>query len=180
MKRTALIAVLLGSLVVPGVAFAQNGAGQERANAARACKALKASMGEALFRQTYGTADSNHRNAMGKCVSRWMKERNAARQSARTACEAERNDANFAATHGGKSFQEFYGGGKGRGAAFRNCVATKMGATLTTTRRETVNAARQCKTERSTMGETAFRTEYGTNASDRNAFGKCVSKKTNA
>jgi hypothetical protein len=154
MKRRALIAALLATLVVPAVAMAQDGAGQDRANAARTCKAQKTSMGEALFRQTYGTAESNHRNAMGKCVSRAMAERKAARQTARAACAAE------------------------RGPTFRTCVAAKMGATLTAGNRETVNAARRCKAERRTMGEAAFRAEYGKNASDRNAFGKCVSKKT--
>ena len=37
-------------------------------------------------------------------------------------------------------------------------------------------AAKQCSTERSAMGSTAFKLLYGTNASKSNAFGKCVSK----
>lgn len=37
-------------------------------------------------------------------------------------------------------------------------------------------AVKQCSTERSTMGASAFKLLYGTNANRSNAFGKCVSK----
>lgn len=37
------------------------------------------------------------------------------------------------------------------------------------------NAARECRAEREDAGVDAFREEYGTNGSKRNAFGKCVS-----
>ncbi len=40
----------------------------------------------------------------------------------------------------------------------------------------TVNAARQCKAERKSLGALPFRAKYGSTANDRNAFGKCVSK----
>jgi hypothetical protein len=41
------------------------------------------------------------------------------------------------------------------------------------------NAAKECKTERGTTDATrqAFAVKYGTNANDKNAFGKCVSEK---
>jgi hypothetical protein len=44
----------------------------------------------------------------------------------------------------------------------------------------TPTAAQQCRTERSAMGTELFRQTYGTNKSKRNAFGKCVSKRTRA
>src|SRR5829696_3488774 len=44
----------------------------------------------------------------------------------------------------------------------------------------TPSAAKQCKTERSAMGLELFRMTYGTNKTKRNAFGKCVSKRTHA
>jgi hypothetical protein len=37
-------------------------------------------------------------------------------------------------------------------------------------------AAKQCATERSSMGSDAFKALYGTNANKSNAYGKCVSK----
>ncbi len=44
----------------------------------------------------------------------------------------------------------------------------------------TPSAAHQCRTERSAMGLELFRLAYGTNENKRNAFGKCVSKRTHA
>jgi hypothetical protein len=44
----------------------------------------------------------------------------------------------------------------------------------------TPSASKQCRTERSAMGLELFRQTYGTNKSKRNAFGKCVSKRTHA
>ena len=40
------------------------------------------------------------------------------------------------------------------------------------------NAAKQCKAEREEIGTDAFAELYGTNPNKRNAFGKCVSGKT--
>ncbi len=45
-------------------------------------------------------------------------------------------------------------------------------------RAEFRNAAKKCAAERRSMGDEAFAAEYGTNANKRNAFGKCVSAKT--
>jgi hypothetical protein len=172
-KRRVLIAVLLGSLVAPSAAFASHG--QDRENAARACKALRASMGVTTFNQTYGTAQTNRRNAFGRCVSQWTRTEHQNHVSARAACEAERNDANFAATHGGKTFQQFYGTGPTGRNAFGRCVSSKARAASAEQRQNVVSAAQQCKAERRAMGTTVFRTTYGKNANDRNAFGKCVS-----
>ena len=40
------------------------------------------------------------------------------------------------------------------------------------------NAAKECKALLNAAGTTNFRTQFGANASDKNAYGKCVSKKT--
>ena len=40
------------------------------------------------------------------------------------------------------------------------------------------SASKQCRTERSAMGIEVFRQTYGTNHNKRNAFGKCVSSKS--
>lgn len=39
------------------------------------------------------------------------------------------------------------------------------------------SAVKQCRTERTQMGEATFRATYGTNRNGRNAFGKCVSSR---
>jgi hypothetical protein len=44
------------------------------------------------------------------------------------------------------------------------------------TKNDLRNAAKECKAERQ-ASEVAFAQKYGTNANDKNAFGKCVSQK---
>jgi hypothetical protein len=44
----------------------------------------------------------------------------------------------------------------------------------------TPSAQQQCRTERAQMGTTTFAQTYGTNKNHRNAFGKCVSKRSQA
>mgnify|MGYP003543015619 CR=1 FL=1 len=88
MKRF-LICAVLAALVVPAASFAAGPTGQDRGNAARACRALRAELGLATFRQTYGTVQSNRMNAFGKCVSQWSRTEHQNRISARAACSAE-------------------------------------------------------------------------------------------
>ena len=121
MKARILTAALLAALAVTAASFAGQPTGQERSNAARACSALRTSMGVSLFRLTYGTAASNRMNAFGRCVS------------------------------------------------------SKARAARAEARQNTLNAARDCRAERNSMGGPAFRAQYGKSANDRNAFGKCVS-----
>jgi hypothetical protein len=175
MKTKILIAASLAALIVPAASFG-GPTGQDRANGARACHALRASLGLDVFRQTYGTVQSNRRNAMGRCVSMWTHAAHQTRMSARSACSAEQADPNFAASHDNKSFAEFYGTGPKHRNAFGQCVSSKTKAALEQQQSNTQNAAKSCKTERGSMGGPAFRAKYGKNANDRNAFGKCVSQ----
>ena len=174
MKARFLITALLAALVVPAVSLAAGPTGQDRENAARACKALRTSMGDAIFKQSFGTVQSNRRNAMGRCVSQWTRSERLNRQAAQTACEAEKADPNFAATHGGKSFDQFYGSGPNGANALNRCITLKTKAARAEAKSDTLNAAKQCKAERA-LDAPAFRAKYGKTANDRNAFGKCVS-----
>jgi hypothetical protein len=173
MKKFLIVSVL-AALVVPAASLG-GPTGQDRENAARACRALRATLGVELFRQTYGTVQSNRRNAFGKCVSQWTRAEHQNRISARAACSAEQADANFPAAHDGKTFAEFYGTGPNHRNAFGKCVSSKAKATSDQARVNTVNAAKECKAERAQLGAGPFREKYGRNANDRNAFGKCVS-----
>ena len=175
MKTKILIAASLAALVVPAASFA-GPTGQDRENGARACHALRVSLGTDLFRQTYGTVQSNRRNAMGRCVSMWTHAAHQNRVSARAACTAEQADTNFAATHDNKTFAEFYGKNGHDRNAFNKCVSSKTKAALEQQQSNTQNAAQSCKAERSSMGGPAFRAKYGKSGHDRNAFGKCVSQ----
>jgi hypothetical protein len=178
--KTFLIAGTLAALLIPAASFGSGPNGQDRENAARACRALRASMGVELFRMSYGTVQSNRRNAFGRCVSQWARSEHQNRVSARAACSAEQADANFAANHDGKSFDEYYGTGPNHRNAFGKCVSSKAKAASDEAQANTENAARECKQERSDMGAAEFRSTYGKNANDRNAFGKCVSQHAKA
>ena len=178
MKKFLIVSVL-AALIVPAASLGGPN-GQDRENAARACRALRATLGTELFRQSYGTVQSNRKNAFGKCVSRWTRTEHQNRISAQSACSAEQADANFAAAHDGKTFAEFYGTGPNHRNAFGRCVSSKAKASSDEARQNTVNAARSCKAERAELGAGPFREKYGRNASDRNAFGKCVSQLANA
>ena len=176
MKSRIVIAVALAALVIPAASFADGATGQDRANAARACSALRVSMGPELFKLSYGTVQSNRANAFGRCVSQMARAEHQNRLAARTACLAEQNDPNFAAGHDGKSFAQFYGNGPSGANALKRCVSSKLKAARAEARSNTMNAARACKAERVLLGAVPFRAKYGTTENDRNAFGKCVSK----
>jgi hypothetical protein len=174
MKKFLIVSVL-AALIVPAASLGDPD-GQDRENAARACRAIRATLGPELFRQSYGTVQSKRRNAFGRCVSQWTRAEHQNRTSARQACRAEQVDATFPDTHDGKTFAEFYGTGPKHRNAFGKCVSSKAKAASDEARQNTVNAARSCKAERAELGAGPFREKYGRNASDRNAFGKCVSQ----
>jgi len=174
MRLKVVIAAFAVAAFVPVTALAQTVEPADKANGARSCEALKTSMGVATFNATYGT-NADKSNAFGQCVAKWTRAERQNRAEATTACKAEQADANFAATHGGKSFADFYGVGKRDAAAMQRCVQSKRQAASTEDRHATMNAAKQCKVERK-LDEAAFKAKYGTNENKSNAFGKCVSK----
>jgi hypothetical protein len=71
-------------------------------------------------------------------------------------CIAERDDANFATNHGGKTFDQFYGtngdngkgksADKGNGNAFGQCVSSKANSKTAEQQAAQTNAAKKCRT----------------------------------
>jgi hypothetical protein len=61
--------------------------------------------------------------------------------------------------------------------SFAACVKAKAADEAQEEQTAHTNASRECRAERTTLGDEAFGEEYGTNANKRNAFGKCVSRK---
>ena len=173
--KKLLIVSILAALIVPATSFGDPN-GDDREHAARSCRAIRALLGTEIFGQTYGTVQSKRRNAFGRCVAYWARAERQNRVSARSACSAEQADANFPATHDGKTFAEYYGTGKKYRNAFGKCVSSKARSAADQQHRDTVNAARECKAERARIGVGPFREKYGRNARDGNAFGKCVSQ----
>lgn len=175
MKLKALVAALAIAAILPVAAQADEASPSDKANGARSCQALKTTLGAATFASTYGT-NADKSNAFGKCVSRWTQTEHQNRHAAAAGCKAEQADANFAASHGGKSFDQFYGTGKKGANAMSRCLASKRAAESAADKQAVANAARSCKAERKSMGVEPFKAKYGTGADKSNAFGKCVSK----
>ena len=176
MKLKVLVAALALAAILPVAAFADEASQADKANGARACQALKTSLG-ASFASTYGT-NADKSNAFGKCVSKWTQAEHQNRLAAATACKAEQADASFAAAHDSKSFAQVYGVGKNGANALNRCVQAKRAAASAAAKAAVVAGARSCRAERKTMGADAFAAKYGTNADKSNAFGKCVAKWT--
>jgi hypothetical protein len=166
MKRSILITAFVVVLAV--MAGSAGAAGSDATkNASSACTSLKAKMGLTAFARAY--------TSFGACVSSMtsVEQQNVA--AAQTACTAEQSDPNFAATHGGKTFDQFYGTGKKGQNAYAHCVSEKAKASSVAEAQARPNPSRTCRSQRSLMTASVFALAYGKNANDRNAFGKCVS-----
>src|SRR3954470_12252114 len=137
MKKT-LIAALADFALAPVAAFAAPTPAQ---HASKDCASLRAKMGVTPFVQAFGNAGTS--NAFGKCVSKLAPVERANVTSANTLCQAEQADANFATTHGGKTFVQFYGTKSGKNA-FSRCVSLKVKGSRTAEQAE-VNPSRTCR-----------------------------------
>src|SRR3982751_1378501 len=89
----------------------------------QACKTEQQAMGADAFKALYGT-NADKSNAFGKCVAKKAGQRAQSASNAAAQCRAEQADATFAAGHGGKTFDQFYGTGKNGKNAFGKCVAS--------------------------------------------------------
>jgi hypothetical protein len=182
--KIGTIALLSASLVLPASAAADEPSQTNQKNAAKYCKALRASAGDANFKAMFGGKS----NAYGKCVSkaakRDAKQEDAARTNASKQCKAEQA-ADPAA------FKAKYGTGKNGNNAHGKCVsqrAKENKAAADKRENEDVNSAEACRAEqkqnpdefKAAHGGKTFAEFYGTNADDSNAFGKCVSSKSKA
>src|ERR671937_1382015 len=105
MKRLLILTALAFALAPVAALAAPSPAKQ----AAKDCAALRAKMGATAFAQAFGSPGTS--NAFGKCVSKLAQVEQANTTSANSLCRAEQNDPNFAATHDGKTFAQFYGTG---------------------------------------------------------------------
>ena len=177
MRQTLIVLTAALALALPAMALA-DGNSTSDPNAAQACKTQRTQMGTGAFEATYGT-NKNKSNAFGKCVSKMARAQSGDQTSAGSTCKTERSDPNFAASHDGKTFEQFYGTNKNGKNAYGKCVSAQAKASSDERNDAVVNAAKQCKTERK-ADPAAFKQTYGTNKNKSNAFGKCVSKTAKA
>jgi hypothetical protein len=152
------------AVLAPVAAFA----GSSSTSARSDCAKLRATMGATAFSEAYAT--------FGACVSRYAPIEQQVTSSANVTCTAQQADPNFAATHGGKTFDQYYGSGKKDRNAFNNCVSIVAKANRQAEQQGRLNPARTCRALRTQLTRSLFDQTYGKNANDRNAFGKCVSK----
>ena len=136
------------------------------------CAQEKKALGKDAFEELYG------KPSMPNCKAANAATVNAAVKNASQACKAERAEL------GAEGFANKYGSNKNKKNAFGKCVSrgAKPAVNEETTKR--INAARACKAEQqdpnfaATHDGKTFNEHYGTNPNDKNAFGKCVSSKT--
>lgn len=180
MNKMLVIAGLAAALVLPAGAVAKPDQSERRA-AKSQCKDErgKTSATREAFRSKY--------RGFVRCVRQNAAEEDAENKTARSHAVQECRDER---SEDPEAFREAYGtnGGNGKGSgrnAFGKCVSGKakqnkaeMDAEDEQEAEEFKNAAKECAAERDEMGREEFAEEHGTNANNRNAFGKCVSKKT--
>lgn len=164
MKRALFIFCLAALGAVPA-AFAASPDATKAASGA--CNALRAQLGASAFAQAYPT--------FGQCVSRYAQVEQQNLASAQASCTALQADANFVASHGGKTFDQYYGTGKNGKNAFGNCVSAHAKASSQAEQQGRVNPSRTCRATQTRLGASLFGQTYGKTENDRNAYGKCVS-----
>jgi hypothetical protein len=176
MKTMTVAMALIAALALPASAAAQPSDADQQA----AHKQCKSERGKT--RATREAFKAKYRS-MSRCVRQNAVEEETERKQARTnaakQCKVERDDL------GPQAFADKYGDNKNKKNAYGKCVSMKaqenkvdMDADDEEDATEFRNAAKKCAAERRTMGDEAFATKYGTNRNKRNAFGKCVSAKT--
>ena len=171
--KKLMLTVCLVVLVAPAAALANNPSPGAFQAAQKACAAQRTAMTLATFKATYGA------NAFGKCVSSWAHRIEQNTTAASASCQAQRADASFAASHDGKTFDQFYGTGKHGKNAMGNCVSSTSQAATAAQNAATISASRACRAEQK-ADAAGFASHYGTGAAKANAFGRCVSQKAKA
>ncbi len=171
-KRLGILTLALLAFVPAAALAGTSPSPAAQSQARQDCTTLQTSLTAAIFKQAYGT-NVNRSNAFGKCVTKLAGAEQQNLTTAAGACRAEQSDANFAANHGGKTFDQTYGTGNLKNA-FGKCMSAKAKAASTQDVQAVENAAKTCSARRA-ADPAAFKTKYGTNANKANAFGKCVS-----
>jgi hypothetical protein len=130
-------------------------------SAVGACTDLKANLGSNVFAEAYRT--------LGRCVFNRVPIEQLNIEGSRSGCTAEQNDVGFAARHGGRTFEQFYGTVL---IAFDNCVIIELVATSQAEQQGRASPSRTCRSLWTQVGARAFSLLYGRH----DAFVRCVSE----
>ena len=160
MKRI-LLALVVAAALAPIAALA--GASPSTTRAQQDCSKLRTSMGTAAFNQAYPN--------FGACVSAYAPVENHVQASAHATCTSQDSDPTFAATHDGKTFDQYYGttadNGKGKSNAYGNCVSQKASGKTAQQQNTQSNAAKKCKAA-------PLKDQIGATPKTYRNFGACV------
>src|SRR5215211_2721619 len=178
MKKMTVAIGLVAALVLPAGTVAKPKPDQADKRAASAdCRSERGNTKatrEAFKTKYHSMSRCVRQNAAEEAAEEVAAQKNAAKE-----CKAERAEI------GAQAFADKYGTNKNGKNAYGKCVSAKakakkaeMDAADEQAATEFKNAAKECDSERTTMGEEAFAEKYGANENGRNAFGKCVSTKT--
>jgi hypothetical protein len=174
MKNMTLVTGLVLALVLPTVAVAKPSPdGGDKRAAMTECKTLRGQ--SAATREAFRALQRSFVACVKAKSAEEAREEQTAHKNASQTCREERAaDVD--------AFNEKYGTNANGRNAFGKCVSQLAKAKEAAADEqdaedaaEQKNAAKECATERS-ADEDAFAEKYGTNANNRNAFGKCVSQ----
>jgi cobalamin biosynthesis protein CobT len=176
MKTITLMAGLALALILPATAVAKPSVDREDRRQAKAeCKLLRGKT--AATRAAFLTEYRNFGACVRATAAEEARQEQTAHNNASKECKAER-------AQDPDAFAEEYGTGPKMRNAFGKCVSQHARENERKADREDrqdavafKHAAKECAAEREMLGADVFAEEYGRNANDRNAFGKCVSKK---
>lgn len=168
------IALAFALVAVPSALAGPSPNASDKARAAKACNAIRAQIGPGAFKQLYAPATHRPRAAGRNCLASMTRfeHRNRENPEWKAACAALQGPP--ADRPAGSQAANSYG----------KCVSALARAKSNENRQDTISAAQQCKAERRNAnfateiggGET-FAEFYGTNANNKNAFGRCVAQK---
>ena len=180
MKKITLVAGLALILVVPAVSVAKPTPDKADKRAAKAeCKTLRGHTD--ATREAFRTEFRSFAACVRAHAADEAQEEQTAHKNASQECREERGDT----AESRAAFAEKYGTNANNKNAFGKCVSTKAKAKEHAAdvedqqeATEFKNAAKECDSERGDTAESraAFAEKYGTNANNKNAFGKCVSQ----
>ena len=172
MRKFVLLLVGTAILCVPAISAAATPTPAQLAT--QTCKSIRAHETRSTFKLAY--------HSFAGCLKQQKSDSKQDVTNAAKTCKAQRTEdpAQFAADHGGKSFNQYYGtnGGNGKGAganAFGKCVSTLAKQNAQSDASSEVAAAKTCKALKADLP--TFQAAYGTG---KNAFGKCVAKQSKA
>jgi hypothetical protein len=188
MKRIGSVVLCCIGVAAIGTAAALADSSTPNPNqvAAQQCTSELHAMGVKSFKALYGDNAPKYQHAMRNCQRAHGKSAGNTVNNAAKQCKAEQADPNFAATHNGMTFDQFYGTNANDHNSFGKCVSSKVQSAQAQQDQNLQNAAQQCRAERSDPafaaghGGKSFTDFYGTNHNKKNAFGKCVSQKAKA